>query len=557
MQSEKVNLVKSSGNEEIDIRLLKHTKYIVSYLNKSDINNSVRFFFEERFISEKNIASLLKTKEYGIIALQAFRYIGDLLGHLNIPQPNQEQCFYPERREYIQYISEPSSICLSPLRNESRDITPRDLVTEMMEGKTTEEEEYERINYLQQITSKTSKSANLKKGRQQDIASKVKSPQNSNKKALTSRIAKTAATTPQGHSPVKRLISKHQQSPDNLQSIEKNKYIQQSKFPPRLEIKQISYKELIGQHNQPLSSHRRFAENTERSQLDSERAILSLESARRRNTQKIKEADPHFKDPKGNVTKLNFGILGRRDAYKTENKFSNDETRILDPLKERIIEQNEKQLLTIGGSILKNSAYRQENISTKFKPLECADDEINTLRQRILEAQRRANSKSQEFLGLQIATNNQGLLKHDQLQDKNESQNPKSPNIEDTIKLKEKAFEASPQRMEKEKIKIVERTQNRCKSRQDERSGNEKRTERFVTFDGTDLQDFTYSDKEFHLIGRTPRKSPNGQQELKLQKDFEQINDKKINRNISSRKIELANTQICDILKETAIKSTK
>ena len=411
----------------------KYTKYIISYLHKADTQNFIRFFFEERFISERNIYSLLKAKEYATIALQAFRYIGDLLAHTNVPsQPLQEQKYYSDRREYNHQISEPSSICLSPFRKESLDITPRDLVTEMMEGMGIEQDGFDKAHYVQETPSyKTPRNANNNKGRLQNASSKVVTPHTSGNKTLTVRNAKTETATPQGNSPVKKVISpkglKHQQSHGQLLNL-KDKPVSSSKLPPKLEIRQMSYKELSSaKQNQPLSSQRRNYENTEKSLLDSERAILSLESARRRNTQKLKEADPQLKDPKGNVKKLNLEILDRRDNYKLEDKFSSTERkgrnfveREFEEFTDKDYEKIEKKALTSGRSILKNGLFENENIRKRtpenIKLLEIEEDEINTLRQRITGAQaKRTNSKTQEYLELQITTNNNSTsFEHDQ-----------------------------------------------------------------------------------------------------------------------------------------------
>jgi len=315
------------------------------YVNKTDSHNFINFCFEDRFSSEKSLMILLQTKNYGIIALQAFKYLSDLLTRIGALQnPNQEQnksSLPSERRE--PRGSEPSSICLSPLKNESREGTPRDLVKEMLEGTRLFLENFDKVHEARETPAQSFKSP-------KNINTNPKSALK--KSNTTAELHKRQTPTPSTSRNVKidvtnsatKLVLKKQLSPK--QSITPQPTRQGSQTPKAMstakptyakmhekkdaiaDIRRWSERDII--HNQSGGKKLTLVERLEKDEknkLESERVVLFSECASRRNSNQVrKEADSKAKISKNNDTRKNSTpssnsskLEARRDSHATNS----------------------------------------------------------------------------------------------------------------------------------------------------------------------------------------------------------------------------------------------
>ena len=206
----------TSGSEDVTSGLLKYTKYITNYINSTDDNNFAHFCFEERFSNEKSLYNLIHKKDHGTVALQAFRYISDLLGHVSMPALNHREDqaksnWIPlEPKENLLISSEASSICFSPARADSRDVTPHDLVRDLEStNKGMTLKSFDKVHKIQQKdTLKAPLSAGLRKpSTEKERAKKPNNNRDTKQQPLSARLK-----TDSSSSSVK-TVPKNQASP--------------------------------------------------------------------------------------------------------------------------------------------------------------------------------------------------------------------------------------------------------------------------------------------------------------------------------------------------------
>jgi len=319
--------------EEIDQGLQKYTKYVLHYVNKTDSHNFINFCFEDRFSSEKSLLILLQTKNYGIIALQAFKYLSDLLTRIGALQnPNQEQQskspYTSERRE--PRGSEPSSICLSPLKNESREGTPRDLVKEMIEGtrlflenfdkphnetptpnsyKSPKNNGTQKKDEIKNTLKKSSTTADLHKKQPPNTSRNVRIDvtNSATRLALKKQLSPKQSVTPQ---------PQRQGTPKSTSNSKPTYAKMHAKNEAIVDIRRWTEKENIGDHSgsKKLTLVERL-EKEDKNKLENERIVLFSECVSRRNSNQVrKEADAKAKLPKNDVRKNSNNNIGKLEA---------------------------------------------------------------------------------------------------------------------------------------------------------------------------------------------------------------------------------------------------
>jgi len=318
-------------------------------VNKTDSHNFINFCFEDRFSSEKSLLILLQTKNYGIIALQAFKYLSDLLTRIGALQnPNQEQnkSAYPSERPRG---SEPSSICLSPLKNESREGTPRDLVKEMLEGtrlfmenfdkshnetptpnsyKSPKNNGTQKKDEIKNTLKKSSTTADLHKKQPQlpntSRNVRIDVTNSATRLALKKQLSPKQSVTPQPQrqGTPKASTPSNSKQPTYAKMHAKNEAI--------ADIRRWTEKENIGDQSgsKKLTLVERL-EKEDKNKLENERVVLFSECASRRNSNHVrKEADSKAKIPKNDVRKNSNSNIGkleaRRDSHQSALRTKNN-----------------------------------------------------------------------------------------------------------------------------------------------------------------------------------------------------------------------------------------
>lgn len=346
MEREKADLLADRSTwfrttEEIDQGLQKYTKYVLHYVNKTDNHNFINFCFEDRFSSEKSLLILLQTKNYGIIALQAFKYLSDLLTRIGALQnPNQEQ---QNKSPNNPRGSEPSSICLSPLKNESREGTPRDLVKEMIEGTRLFLENFDKPhNETPTPNSYKSPKSNCGTQKKDEIKNTLKKSSTAadlHKKPApsTSRNVRIDVTNSATRLALKKQLSPKQSVTPQPQRQGTPKSTPTNNMKPTYakmhakneaipDMRRWTEKEnIIGDQSggKKLTLVERL-EKEDKNKLENERVVLFSECASRRNSGQVrKEADAKAKIPsKNDVRKSSNSNIGKLDARRDSHTSS-------------------------------------------------------------------------------------------------------------------------------------------------------------------------------------------------------------------------------------------
>ena len=71
--------------QETNQNLMKSSGLLLSTINTFSANHFVRTCFEERFSGAIEVHRLLNTKDYATLLVKNYRYINDLLFHINTP----------------------------------------------------------------------------------------------------------------------------------------------------------------------------------------------------------------------------------------------------------------------------------------------------------------------------------------------------------------------------------------------------------------------------------------------------------------------------------------